>query len=428
MTGRLATKNGIIYCVLSYKDSDGNFKQKWITTGLPERGNKKTAQTILYQKIAEYSEMFPDDIAPKTSKKEPRKNGKLWIDWLLAYIKSAAENLSPAQRYVFETSFTKTFTQYWGDSGLLLVDVKTKDILDFYEHLKKTRHLKNNTLRSYASIIRPALRKAFKEKLIPENPYDYMPVIKKDKPMPHFYDQLDMEKLFDAVKGHKLELAFKFLAYYGLRRSELVGIMWDSIDFINKTITINHKVLVVKRKVIVSETMKTASSTRTLPLIPNIEKELLKHKTDIEKNKTYFNKGYNSKYADFVFVDQIGNLILPDHITHTFKKIIKNNGLKNIRLHDLRHSCASIMLANGVQMKQIQEWLGHSNFSTTADVYSHLDFSAKIDSANKIANALGGKKKSYNQEKENALDSIKEVMEKYNIKSVENLLEIIQNN
>lgn len=388
MTGRITTKKGILYCVLSYKDADGTFKQKWISTGLTERGNKKAAQQILQQKIAEYSTMYPEDIIPKRpDKKEKPKNQTLWLDWLIRYIKSIADTLSPVQRNVLGTSFVKTFKEYWGESNLLLVDVKTQDILDFYEHLKTTRNVKNNTLRRYATVIRPALKKAFKEKLIKENPYDYMPVIKKDKVFPRFYDEKDMEKFFNAIKGHKLELAFKFLAYYGLRRSELVGIMWDSIDFTNKTITINHKVLVVKKKVIVSETMKTASSTRTLPLIPKIEKELLKHKSQIEKNKVYLGKDYHTKYEKFVFIDQLGDLILPDNLTHTFKKILKRNELKDIRLHDLRHSCASIMLASGVPLKEIQEWLGHSDFSTTANVYSHLDFSFKIKAANTILSA-----------------------------------------
>ena len=78
MTGRITTKKGILYCVLSYKDADGTFKQKWISTGLTERGNKKAAQQILQQKIAEYSTIYPEDIIPKKpDKKEKPKNQTL---------------------------------------------------------------------------------------------------------------------------------------------------------------------------------------------------------------------------------------------------------------------------------------------------------------------------------------------------------------
>ena len=425
MTGRIATKNGLIYCVLSFKDTNGNFKQKWIATGLPERGNKKAAQTILQQKIAEYSEMYPDEIVPKKEKPIETQNSPLWINWLSKYTKSACETFSPTHKKVVETSFVKAFVEFWGDADLLLKKVQTQDIIDFYDYLKKSRNVKNNTLRRYATIIRPALRQAYKEKLIPENPYDFMPTIKKEKVIPHFYDQKDMEKFFNAIKGHKLELAYKFLAYYGVRRSELIGIRWESIDFTNKTITLNRKVLVVDRRIIVQEKMKTASSLRTLPLIPKIEKELLKHKAQIEKNKQYFGKDYHLKYQDFVFVNELGDLILPDHLTHAFKKIIRRNGLKEIRLHDLRHSCASIMLANGVQMKQIQEWLGHSNFSTTADVYSHLDFSAKIDSAEKIEKALGGKSKTPTEDNITSFSELENKLQEIGIDSIDDLLKIL---
>ena len=75
-------------------------------------------------------------------------------------------------------------------------------------------------------------------------------------------------------------------------------------------------------------------------------------------------------------------------VTTRFRKILRRNKLKLIRFHDLRHSCASLLVANKVPMKNIQEWLGHSNFNTTADVYSHLDYTSKYESANVISSAL----------------------------------------
>ena len=84
----------------------------------------------------------------------------------------------------------------------------------------------------------------------------------------------------------------------------------------------------------------------------------------------------------------MGNLYTPQMVTGNFSSILKHNGLRHIRFHDLRHSCASLLLANGVPMKQIQEWLGHSDISTTANIYSHLDFTSKITSANVMNGAL----------------------------------------
>ena len=87
-------------------------------------------------------------------------------------------------------------------------------------------------------------------------------------------------------------------------------------------------------------------------------------------------------------MDEIGNILRPNYVSEQFPKLLVKNGLRPIRFHDLRHSCASLLLANGVPMKQIQEWLGHSDISTTANIYSHLDYKSKLTSANVMDNVL----------------------------------------
>lgn len=101
-------------------------------------------------------------------------------------------------------------------------------------------------------------------------------------------------------------------------------------------------------------------------------------------------KDFDREYDGFVCRDNFGKLITPNFVTSHFKYIIQKNKLKHIRFHDLRHSCASLLLANGVSMKAIQEWLGHSTFNVTANFYSHLDFHSKVESAETIAKVLGG--------------------------------------
>ena len=101
---------------------------------------------------------------------------------------------------------------------------------------------------------------------------------------------------------------------------------------------------------------------------------------------------YNREYLGYLCVDEIGNIIRPNYVSEQFPKLLEKNGLRPIRFHDLRHSCASLMVMNGVSMKQVQEWLGHSTFSTTADIYAHLDYKSKQGSAGVIANLLGESK------------------------------------
>lgn len=100
-----------------------------------------------------------------------------------------------------------------------------------------------------------------------------------------------------------------------------------------------------------------------------------------EVNKSVCGNCYNYDYDGYVFVDELGERMKPDYLTNYFPTYIQRHGIRKMRFHDLRHSCASLLLANGVPLKQIQEWLGHSDFSTTANIYAHLDYSSKISSA-----------------------------------------------
>ena len=207
-----------------------------------------------------------------------------------------------------------------------------------------------------------------------------------------FYDSAEVQKLFEAAKGSKLEISIFLGAFYGLRRSEAIGLKWDAIDFQNDTITIRHTVVSCyidgKQVQKAQDITKTKSSMRTLPLIPAF-KELLQHK---KKQQNEFQrmcgKNYNKDYLGCICVDEMGWLLSPHYLTEAFAKLLKTHGLRKIRYHDLRHSCASLLLANGVPMKQIQEWLGHSDFSTTANVYAHLECNSKRLSAAAMTNGL----------------------------------------
>ena len=131
------------------------------------------------------------------------------------------------------------------------------------------------------------------------------------------------------------------------------------------------------------------SSRRTLPLVPVVKERLLEKKKQVEMNRKLCGNCYNTEYKEYICVDDLGKLIHPQYVTCTFPKLLAANDMRRIRFHDLRHSCASILLANEVPMKMIQEWLGHSDFSTTANIYSHLDYSSKLTSADAIVNAIG---------------------------------------
>ena len=267
-------------------------------------------------------------------------------------------------------------------------------ITNFYRYNR--RHgLSENTLLHYQTIMNQTLRKAVKEKLIPLNPYA---VLDKDvKPShTHFvsetYDIADLERLFTAMQGDPLALFILMDVTYGLRRSELLGLKWSAIDFENKNIHIGLKVTeaVVNGKTqrVMNGVMKNKSSNRTLPLVPIIEKELLQRREEQMQNQKMYHKSYDTNYLDFVFVNDLGTLFKPDYITRHFKELLQRNNLKVIRVHDLRHTCATMLCRRKISLRDIQLWLGHSTYQTTADIYTHLDYRDKLNTANAAADMV----------------------------------------
>lgn len=139
--------------------------------------------------------------------------------------------------------------------------------------------------------------------------------------------------------------------------------------------------------------LKTVSASTVIHEHANIHKAL-KYAVKMDlipynpADKVERPKKYNREYDGYVFVDVMGNIFNPRNLSSNFSKLLELKGLRHIRFHDLRHSCASLLLANDVPMKQIQEWLGHSDISTTANIYSHLDYKSKLTSANVMDNVL----------------------------------------
>ncbi len=263
-----------------------------------------------------------------------------------------------------------------------------KHIQDYYTYELMVRGVSANTVIHRHANIRKALQHAFKLGLIDTNPADRIERPKKEQFIGSVYEEDELNRLFEIVKGDPIELGVILGAFYGLRRSEAVGLKWDAIDFKKKTITIRHTVTQVtidgKSKIIQKDRTKTKSSYRSLPLVPPFEELLHRLKAQQELNRKLCGKSYCRKYTGYIYVNEIGELVKPGYITQHFPLILQKNGMRKIRFHDLRHSCASLLYANGVSLKEIQEWLGHSDIATTSNIYTHLNFTSKVASANAI--------------------------------------------
>ena len=381
VAGHLREKSGYYYAVLNYTDSLGKRKTKWISTGLTVKGNKKRAEAILM------------DARRNFNPEEPKvMNGDiLFADYMEKWLDIIKSSVAVPTYASYSTTVKKIVAPYFREKEVTLKNLTAKDIQEFY--LRELERVSASSVIHYHANIHKALKYAVKLDLIDVNPADKVERPKKDRYVGSFYDADEVNALFEAAKGTKLEFPILFGAFYGLRRSEAIGLKWDAIDFDQNTITIRHTVtscdLDGKRILVAADTTKTKSSMRTLPLVPFMRERLLALREEQKENRRLCGRSYIKDYVDYVCVNEIGDLIKPHYVTESFPKLLKANGLRPVRYHDLRHSCASLLLANGVPMKQIQEWLGHSDFSTTANIYAHLDYSSKLTSADAMLNGLG---------------------------------------
>lgn len=387
LTGNLQIKNGKYYAVLNLK-VNGKRKPKWIPLGLPERGNKREAESLLNHLIVEYESRGEGKFYPTlgengelvTEAPKVDESEVLFADYVQSWLKMIRPTVSAATYNSYRSMVDARIDSYFRELGVTLGALTPSQLQTFYQTILDDGNT-TNTVIHYHAVLHRALKNAVKKDIIDRNPADRVDKPRKNRYQASHYTQEEMLRLFSVIEGDPLEPAIRIAAYYGLRRSEVLGLKWDAINFKDKTISIRHKVVELTeggKSVLQGEdVLKTKSSVRTLPLLPVIEDLLRREKQRQETYRGLFRGAYCTDYLDYVCVDQMGKLLRPNYVTEHFAWIIQKYGLRKIRFHDLRHTAASLLLANGVPMKQIQIWLGHSTFSTTADIYAHLDVSAQ---------------------------------------------------
>lgn len=391
ITGCLQQKNNTYYAVL-YIKVDGKRKNKWVPTGLPVAGtSQRKAQKAFDQIRLEYEQTQEEKERQEAEEKareqiEGKRNPQAdvpFMDYLQKWLLQSKPTISKTTFKGYRTMLNGRVNRYFTELDVTVGEVTPQHLQDFYQTIFDEGHTPNTVIH-YHAVLRKALQNAVKKDILNTNPADKVDRPKKNVYQAQFYSAEEIMTLFDAVSDDPLEICVKLAAYYGLRRSEVLGLKWDAINLEQKTISIRHKVIedeVDGKFVPVGEdVLKTKSSFRTLPLLPSVEKLLLAEKEKQEMYRRLFKRSYCREYLDYICLDQTGKLMRPNYVTEHFSWLLEKFGLKKIRFHDLRHSCASLLLASGISMKQIQIWLGHSTFSTTADIYSHLDFHAQIES------------------------------------------------
>ena len=243
---------------------------------------------------------------------------------------------------------------------------------------KKT--LSDKTILEYHRLLNSLFERARKWQILFDNPCRHLEPPKAKKSEARYLDEKETLMLLKFLDSEPLKYRamINILLYSGMRRGELCGLKWADIDFKNNVIDINKSNLYLPDRGIFEDTTKTESSKRIIKL-PKFIFDMLK---DLKKEQTSERLKFGSKWTDtdFVFIAKAGKPIHPDTVSGWFRNFVEKNNLPKVTIHSLRHTSATLLIMQGVNVKTVSSRLGHSNLSTTQNIYSHA-----IKTADEIA-------------------------------------------
>lgn len=383
------SKKGRLYAVMQVK-KDGTTKPVWRALGLPDGANKTKVNKAFREVVAQYEQEFWEE-----QERGGRPPADIPVyDYLVSYLKRVEPELQKNTIVSYRSMTNGKIRRYFQRRPQLTVgNLKPQDIQDFYQSLFADGVVANTVIH-YHALLRRAFQQAFKEERIDANPFDRVGRPKKNKFHGENYTQEELLTLLHLARGDVIYPAILLAGAMGLRRSEALGVRWSRIDWEKRTVLLDTKIVEYrengKKKVEPVEEMKNKSSRRTLPLPDPVVEMLQVQKEHREVYRKMFQGSYNAQYLDYVCVNQLGELLRPSYVTDHFRELLEKYGLRHIRFHDLRHTFASLLINQDVPLINVSNFLGHSDLSTTANIYAHLDKASKQASAAVISDILQG--------------------------------------
>ena len=394
---------------------DGKRNRISISTYLPLKGNQRKANSLLNETISQlriarektglaslkeiyrlicdvgvgnldsiaYSSPMEKEIHPSTG------NNPLFSDvideWLLYHSTRVSGNSN--EKYKHASKHIKAYFE-----NIPVQDVTARLIAQYF--VKKSAGNPDNgvkplsaaTLADHKTVISQSLKYAKTiMKVITENPAaDVLPP-KREHPAPKFFSKDELNRVFELIQGSPIAPAVILAGSYGLRRQEVLGLKWSAINLSDMTFTVRHTITLVGSKEVAADRTKTTSSLRTLNLTASIREylqNLLEYQNAMKAiyGNSYDNNDYICKWSD-------GRRLKPGYVTRKWGAFLAANDFPHITFHDLRHSSASLLIRLGFSLKDVQEWLGHSDIKSTAR-YTHLINEDKHRVAEKVEKAL----------------------------------------
>ena len=392
--GCLIEKKGRYYATIYYYIGEQRVTETKATGITVNSHKKKEAEKIKNRLIMEKQA----ELEQWTENSEKHSFSDCFEKWI--EYKSHQVEKTTASVYADKS---KTAVEYFRAKNMMIEDLQPKDLLHFYEwELKNgrrnvsdknpnpSRELSRRTVSDHATLIKSFLNDAVVQGIIKINPADKVsvPRTKQNNVKEAAYMDLELANTF--LKFLKKEEKYKVLyyisrigIYYGLRRSEILGLKWDAINYNSNEIEIRHTVVRVDNNVIERDNVKSESSHRYLPLLEDIKANLEELKAWQIGQGIYSDKGY-------IFLWKDGEQYDPDYITKLFKKAVKecDSVPQGLTLHKLRHSCCSILFQEEWDLGKVQNWLGHSDITVTANIYNHVSKTWRNEHGRKIDGLL----------------------------------------
>lgn len=267
-----------------------------------------------------------------------------------------------------------------------LQDLTCKTGQQFMTRCKEVKGLSEKSLKNIYLVANKALTKAQKDGLIKANPFADVEIPAYEEPKKKMRPLLDKEvpEFLRLINGHPFEEFYYVAMFTGMRESELIGLTWDCVDLDKGTIHLyrQFKALRGKSKTYTFTTLKNKQE-RSFSIPPSVICALKTVKTRQAEWKLHYGTLYHNE-ENFVFTNEFGHHLATRTVFNRFKAIVKKMGLPEVRLHDLRHTYATLAIQNGVDYKTISNNLGHATVAFTMDVYADVSMTMQQDSVSKM--------------------------------------------
>ncbi|KAA0788656.1 site-specific integrase [Bacillus sp. BPN334] len=345
-------KRGNNYCIIIDIDPDpeaGKRRQKWFSG----YKTKKEAEKDVAKKITELNEGIFVEPSKLTLK-----------DYLVQWLEIKRMSLERNSYVSYYNNVTHHVIPSIGMIALHKLNVM--DIQKCYKSALDTG-ISNNSLIQLHRVLKTALNLAVKQNIISRNPAQFVELPKKEKSPIQTWTEEEVKRFLLHSQDSRYHIAYLLVITTGMRLGEVLGLRWQDVDFENHTVTINQTVGGDDK---IKNTAKTSASNRTIPVPVETIEAAKKHRIQINKEKLRM----GSAYQDFNLINcnKSGEVLYRNTFRLKFYKEIKNAAVKKFKIHDLRHTHATLLLKQGVNPKIISERLGHTDISLTLRIYSHV--------------------------------------------------------